>query len=641
MNRIAFLNLLLMLCTTLAAREYHVSVRGSDANEGSPARPLKTIQAAALRALPGDTITVHAGTYRERVNPVRGGESDHRRIVYRAAPGETVHLKGSEIVSEWTRVKGGVWKKILANSFFGDYNPYKDLIYGDWFSDHGRPHHTGEVFLNGKSLYEVESLDKVMNPAPLADAQDQEGSTYVWYCTSDDAQTTLWVNFHRHQPNKELVEITTRPCCFYPEKTGIHYLTIRGFHMSQAATQWAPPTAEQPGLIGANWSKGWIIEHNVISNSKCSGITLGKDRSTGQNAWLADPSKDGSQHYNETIFKALRAGWNRENIGSHIVRNNTIYNCEQTGLCGSLGAVFSQIYGNHIYNIWTKRQFGGAELAGIKIHASIDVVIRNNRIHNTCRGLWMDWMAQGTQILANLLYDNYSEDLFLEVNHGPYLVCNNMMLSPRAIFNMSQGGAFVHNLITGRIFVRPEPNRFTPYHFPHSTDVAGLITILNGDDRYFNNLFASDSSCDKKVLAPNRQTPAHFLKYTFGLQQYATAQWPVRTASNLYLNGYQPYGQETNSVMNSSLNPAIRLEDKGEEVYLHLSTDSSFQKIKTQLVTSILLGRAKMADAAWENPDGSSLTIDWDYFAKPRSSTSPRVGPFENVVLGEQTIRIW
>ena len=38
--------------------------------------------------------------------------------------------------------------------------------------------------------------------------------------------------------------------------------------------------AEQVGLIGTHWSKGWIIEHNIISDSKCSGLTLGKDRQT-------------------------------------------------------------------------------------------------------------------------------------------------------------------------------------------------------------------------------------------------------------------------------------------------------------------------------------------------------------------------
>jgi alpha-L-arabinofuranosidase len=38
---------------------------------------------------------------------------------------------------------------------------------------------------------------------------------------------------------------------------------VRGFTMRHAATPWAPPTAEQIGLIGTHWSKGWIIEDNV------------------------------------------------------------------------------------------------------------------------------------------------------------------------------------------------------------------------------------------------------------------------------------------------------------------------------------------------------------------------------------------
>ena len=33
---------------------------------------------------------------------------------------------------------------------------------------------------------------------------------------------------------------------------------------------WTPPTADQPGLIGPNWAKGWIIEDNVIHDAKCS-----------------------------------------------------------------------------------------------------------------------------------------------------------------------------------------------------------------------------------------------------------------------------------------------------------------------------------------------------------------------------------
>ncbi|MBI1897314.1 MAG: DUF1565 domain-containing protein [Acidobacteria bacterium] len=61
------------------AAEFHVAVNGDDRNDGSSSRPFKTITAAARAAQAGDTITVHAGTYRERVTPPRGGVWHARR----------------------------------------------------------------------------------------------------------------------------------------------------------------------------------------------------------------------------------------------------------------------------------------------------------------------------------------------------------------------------------------------------------------------------------------------------------------------------------------------------------------------------------------------------------------------------------
>ena len=80
------------------AAEIHVSLKGRDSNPGTPSAPLRTIQRAADLALPGDVITVHAGVYRERIVPPRGGSSEAKRIVYQAAPGEKVEIAGSEIV---------------------------------------------------------------------------------------------------------------------------------------------------------------------------------------------------------------------------------------------------------------------------------------------------------------------------------------------------------------------------------------------------------------------------------------------------------------------------------------------------------------------------------------------------------------
>ena len=630
MNTLKLFILLLVITSIASAKEYHVSIKGSDQNDGSISKPFRTINHAAQMAIPGDVITVHAGTYREWINPARGGDSDEKRIVYQSAPGEKVEIKGSELVTGWKSEKNGVWKLTIPNSFFGNYNPYKDSIYGDWFSNHGRIHHTGEVFLNGKSLFEKESLSKVLDPVVDSKIKDAEGSSYTWYCESDATHTTIWANFQKSDPNKAVVEISARRTVFYPDKPGINYLTIKGFNISQAATQWAAPTAEQIGMISTHWNKGWIIENNVIHDSKCSGITLGKERGTGHNVWSANKSLDGSLHYIEVVFRTLRNGWSKSNIGSHIVRNNEIYNCEQTGICGSMGAAFSLVENNHIHHIWTKRQFSGAEIGGIKFHAAIDTRIFNNNIHDTGRGLWLDWMAQGTRVSRNLMYNNDLEDIFLEVDHGPTLVDNNILLSPFAIRTQSEGSAYVHNLIAGQVFMWPEPNRFTPYHLTHSTEVAGLSTILSGDDRWYNNIFLGTGQ------DPNTKDP----RGNYGLSVYNNAKLPVWISGNLHFNRSLPYKNEINSKQYAGSKPDFSISEEGSNVFLNLTIGESVNNLKTQFVTTEMLGKAKMPNESFENPDGTPLKIDLDYFGKPRSVNSPTCGPFEGLQSGKQSIKL-
>jgi len=637
MKKLALIVLVGLLTQPLSAREWHVSVKGSDKNNGSASKPLKTISAAARAARPGDVITVHKGTYRERVTPPRGGESDAKRIVYRAAEGEKVVIKGSEVITGWKMFAKGVWKVTIPNTFFGDYNPYKDLLTGDWFNDYlGRRPHTGEVYLNGKSLYEANILEGVLNPKPIPSTADREGSTYTWYCESDETNTYIYANFHNYNPNEELVEINVRESCFYPDKPGRNYITVRGFHMSQAATQWAAPTAEQIGLIGTHWSKGWIIENNVVSDSKCTGITLGKDRKSGHNVCSKDKSKGGAQHYNEVIVRALQEGWSKDKIGSHIVRNNTISNCEQAGICGSLGAAFSRITNNHIYNIWTKRLFAGAEIAGIKIHASIDVVIKNNLLNNVGRGLWMDWMAQGTRITGNLCYNNTVDDFFAEVDHGPYLIDNNIFLSATGIQDYSEGGAFVHNLVAGKVVKRKPDRRATPYHVPHSTELAGLKTITGGDNRFYNNIFVAG---DAKIR--RRNDPKANRRTGYGLEVYNDAELPVQIAGNVYFKGAKPCIKETNYVEKAGFDPKIKIVEEGENVYLYITLDRSLKSLNNKLVTTKLLGKALIPRQAYENPDGSPLKIDTDYFGKQRNEKNPTAGPFENPGEGRLSLKVW
>jgi alpha-N-arabinofuranosidase len=588
-----------------AAREYHVSVQGNDNNEGSASHPLRTISAAARLAHPGDIVTVHEGVYRERINPLRSGISE-QRIIYQAAKGENVVIKGSEVIKEWTRVKNETWRVRLPNDFFGDFNPYRDVIHGDWFNDKGREHHTGAVYVNGHWLTEAAQLDSVLKPA---------GESPFWFSQVQDS-TTIWAQFMDVNPNEAEVEINVRQTVFYPEATGINYLTVRGFTMEHAATPWSPPTAEQIGLLGTHWSRGWIIENNEIRYSTCVGITLGKYGDQWDNT-----SQNSAEGYVETIERALANGWSKENIGSHVVRNNSVSFCEQAGIVGSLGAIFSSITDNTIHDIHVRQLFTGAEMAGIKIHAAIDTEISRNHIYQTCRGIWLDWMAQGARVTQNLLHDNQTrEDLFMEVNHGPFLIDNNIFLSNRSLADWSQGGAYVHNLFSGSIVLRPVLNRSTPYHKAHSTEVADLQNIPGGDNRFYNNL----------VL------------HSDGLTTYDETVHPVWMDGNVYINGATPCHHEVNPIVASEFDPDVLLVDEPGGPTLHLNVDRSWVKETLhKIVTSDRLNKAKIPNLPYEKSDGSPYRIDTDYFGTRRHQDNPFPGPFEFVSSGKQDLKLW
>ena len=742
--------LLLAAPAAAQAAELHVAPSGNDANPGTRSAPLRTVQRAADLAQAGDVVTVHEGVYRERISPPRGGESDSKRIVYQAAAGEKVEIKGSEIVKNWVKVQENVWKAVLPNSFFGAFNPYSDLLHGDWFGANGRQHHTGAVYLNGEWLIEARKLDEVLAPAGTAPAwlapagqecllnvawlrpdhganraprtaatrftahhgtrnaacseggecvgwivhgdwlryeridfgarteqmeiraasateggtievrldgpdgellgscrvpntgdwqswssfkakikplggvktvclvfkglNDSASDAGLWYAEVDKRNTTLWAQFKNIDPNAERVEINVRRTVFYPQKTGINYITVRGFSLRDAATPWAPPTAEQIGLIGTHWSKGWIIENNVISHSVCSGIALGKYG----DEW--DNRAESAEGYVGTIQRALKNGWNKETVGQHVVRNNDISHCEQTGVVGSMGAAFSTVTGNTIHDIHVRRLFSGAEMAGIKFHGAIDVVISHNHIHHTTLGVWLDWMAQGARLTGNLMHDNRQFDLFFEVDHGPFLVDNNILLSPTSLLTVSQGGAFVHNLMAGGIMVHRFDGRMTPLHKAHSTELAGLHNNPCGDDRYFNNLFVERGN----------------------LSAYDTAQLPVRMEGNVFLKGAKPCKHEKGPLLAADFNPAFKLVQKADGYYLAGRWDTAWTAARPRkLVTTALLGKASIPNLPYEQPDGAPLRLETDYFGKGRNESNPTPGPFENPGQGEFQFKVY
>ncbi|MCR5419668.1 MAG: right-handed parallel beta-helix repeat-containing protein [Lachnospiraceae bacterium] len=662
--------------------EYYVGSNSKPNGDGSYEKPFLRIAQAADIAMPGDEVIVLPGIYREDVNPVNAG-TKQKRITYRSSEPLGAVITGADVFDNWEHYEGDVWKLAVPNSYFGAYNPYTTYVSGDWLNIL-IPVHTGEVFLNGKSLYEMDSLSKVLEPEFYDASWDRDFTKNTWYtCQSGEADETLiYANFQGKDPNKECVEINVRPHCFWPVAEHVDYITLKGFTVTKAATQWAPPTALQEGMIGPHWSKGWIIEDCDISESKCSGISLGKYRQqNNDNKWLKYKYKDGAQTQRDCSLIAQIDGWSKETIGSHVIRNCNIHDCGQTGIVGNLGCVFSVIENNHIHHINNKRNLAGAEIGGIKLHAAIDVIIKNNHFHDCTRGIWLDWQCQGTRVSSNLFHDNcmsrdhllkpefteglgMGEDLWIEIAHGPTLVDNNIMLSERCVRIPTQGVAFVHNLFYGAVsgvgrgvtngsekYASP---RYTPIHMPHRTEITGFMTVLHGDVRFYNNIFiqpkvrrgmieicegSSDNEWDDCNLEAGtasyngymkeEEWKSHFEGYCGEGSAVSRDRYymplPVWFGGNAYFNGAKACELEEDALVDEEHEVTVKLVEGNGNPGVETNVYDFLKEGK--MICSDTLGMAFEPEERFETPEGEDIIFDVDYYGKKREGRIV-AGPF-------------
>jgi len=225
-------------------------------------------------------------------------------------------------------------------------------------------------------------------------------------------------------------------------------------------------------------------------------------------------------------------------------------------------------------------------------------------------------------------------------------VDNNIFASKYSLENHSQGGAYINNIVCGRMKHRKILDRATQYNLPHSTEVKGFALIYGGDDRFFNNIFIGEEGGECGTAIYNG--------YTASLEEYiekvneingdherfdAVGQ-PVYINNNAYFNGAEPFEREKENLVETNFIPNLEIIDKGDEVYLSCEMPESFENIKTRIQSTDTLTRVRIADAEFENPDGSKLILDTDLLDGKRDEKSP-LGPIVSLKKGKNHIRIW
>ncbi len=205
------------------------------------------------------------------------------------------------------------------------------------------------------------------------------------------------------------------------------------------------------------------------------------------------------------------------------------------------------------------------------------------------------------------------------MDHGPFLLDNNVLLSSLSLTDNSQGGAYAHNLFAGSIKMLPFDSRQTPFLKAHSTAVAGYHDNPRGDDRFYNNLFVQHAD----------------------LSVYDNAPLPMSMDGNVFLDGARPSKNEKNPLVTPD-DPAIHLNSKPGGEYLEIKFNRAWgETCPHKQVTSATLGKAIIPDLPFEQPDGSSIRIDTDYAGKNRSESNPTPGPFESPGQGDLNVKVW
>lgn len=579
-----------------------VDINAIDGGNGTQERPFKRIQQAADIAMPGDYVCVLPGTYRETVRPRHSGTAD-KPIIYAAAQQNRAVITGAERVTNWQLVAGTVWKAVIANQTFADYNPY--TVVADHTFDHA-----GEVFLGNRAMYEVDSLAKVTHPVLNELSRDAAFTTYTWYteqAPSEDA-TVIYANFHGKDPNRSRVEITVRESCFFPEQEGIDHIVISGFSFTKAACRWASASYNK-GLVGTNTGAGWKIVNCDLAHAKCSGISLGR--------YSEVPAGD------LTIVHPLR----------HLIKNNTIHDCGQTGIIGVDGNPSPVIEHNNIFNINVRQNLVGAEVSAINLLPSIGAVIKRNCIHDCTRGLWLGGKVTHTKISRNIFYNNalpndvkvtksnqealiagLGEDIQIENSVGVTVVENNFLLSDCALKLESQGILLVHNLINGSVEwlsnqAAGDDNAY--YHRLHCQDAN-----RDASSYFFNNIFI------RKSLRKELQTLLAIAHQQVDHQDLTGAAQPIDDQ----FFAAQTVQSKDQITENRAGN--IYLDDRLTDIKIDINPTGHGVFVDSNLGDFLTedTGRAiSMKRAA-----GPATTFNTDFLGNYREGTQVTAGPFDH-----------
>lgn len=181
------------------------------------------------------------------------------------------------------------------------------------------------------------------------------------------------------------------------------------------------------------------------------------------------------------------------------------------------------------------------------------------------------------------------------------------------------------------------------------------MTVLHGDDRFYNNIFVqkwpsedfitwhdSDDGFDRENRAVGTWQFDEYPTYQEWISQFDFSRpadmkklepaheghLPVWSEGNVYLGGAKVCKNEVNGLVpdenadpGTAANPEkirVELVEKDGVYYLDTNIYEQIGKFSSRMIDSDVLGKAFEPEERFENPDGTAIRFDADYFGEHR-----------------------
>ncbi|WP_146524241.1 right-handed parallel beta-helix repeat-containing protein [Novipirellula artificiosorum] len=630
------------------ANTFVVATTGSDDAKGTASAPVRTISRAAEMAMPGDTVLVRAGIYRERVSPPRGGQPG-KPITYRAEQWGRVLIKGSDLWQPtWTEHADGVYFAVPEESVFTDdvyldsANPFRVEMASTPYNRNGKPEKDRFGYGDPKLVYNCGQIivgDELFEQKPFLDEVELQADS--WTFDSDSGR--IYVHFGDRIPSQSVVEITTRRRIFAPHRLGLGHIVVEGFVLEHCGNNyptnfWSTPIWAQSGALGLRGGHHWIVRNNMIRYANTVAIDVG--------------FKGGSNE------PAPEIETDQDSLGtSNRIEANYLVDNGAAGLIGS-GSIEMVVCDNVIMRNNTLGFIGNKryEHAGIKCHDIRDGRIERNYIANNPLndGVWLDNRFPGTRISRNLIVNNGVKGIFLEMSDQDWdsaFVDHNIVIGNtlnQFYVHDASGSTVIHNLFANSptesrngqgAYIYQVTSRTRTYHHSLFNNLfvnhrvimdINYPSHLSGPQRLDHNVY--DASADQRAFIvnsasdkPSPWNPAEFIALVdqdLGHLSTGEASIDDGKKAKLTFDQWQAFWQshglanDQHSVLTQGISVSYKPQTHELTLFVPLNPDQVGSN---------------------DHP-----SIDEDYWGSPIAPNGhARPGPFQNLKQGENVFCVW